>query len=49
VLNRLAEPENISNVIAFPATDDARWITGDAIRVDGEKQSLKASIPSPKS
>jgi 3-oxoacyl-[acyl-carrier protein] reductase len=34
-LQRLAEPEDIGGVVAFLATDDARWITGDTIRVDG--------------
>ncbi len=34
-LKRLAEPEDIAAVVAFLASDDARWITGDTIRVDG--------------
>ncbi|MEJ0041843.1 MAG: SDR family oxidoreductase [Rhizomicrobium sp.] len=34
-LKRLAEPEDIADVVAFLASDDARWITGDTIRVDG--------------
>jgi 3-oxoacyl-[acyl-carrier protein] reductase len=34
-LQRLAEPEDIGDVVAFLASDDARWITGDTIRVDG--------------
>jgi 3-oxoacyl-[acyl-carrier protein] reductase len=34
-LKRLAEPEDIGDVVAFMASDDARWITGDTIRVDG--------------
>jgi 3-oxoacyl-[acyl-carrier protein] reductase len=34
-LKRLAQPEDIGGVIAFLASDDARWITGDTIRVDG--------------
>jgi 3-oxoacyl-[acyl-carrier protein] reductase len=34
-LKRLAQPDDIGGVIAFLATDDARWITGDTIRVDG--------------
>lgn len=32
---RFAEPEDISNVIAFLASSDARWITGDTFHVDG--------------
>ncbi len=34
-LKRLAQPDDISGVVAFLASDDARWITGDTIRVDG--------------
>jgi 3-oxoacyl-[acyl-carrier protein] reductase len=34
-LKRLAQPEDIGGVIAFLASEDARWITGDTIRVDG--------------
>jgi len=34
-LKRVAQPDDIGGVIAFLASDDARWITGDSIRVDG--------------
>ena len=34
-LKRLAQPDDIGGVIAFLASDDARWITGDTVRVDG--------------
>jgi 3-oxoacyl-[acyl-carrier protein] reductase len=34
-LKRLAAPDDISGVVAFLASDDARWITGDTIHVDG--------------
>ena len=34
-LKGLAEPDDIGGVIAFLASEDARWITGDTIRVDG--------------
>ncbi len=34
-LKRLAQPEDIARVIAFVASDDAGWITGDSIAVDG--------------
>ena len=34
-LKRLAQPDDIAGVIAFLASDEARWITGDTIRVDG--------------
>jgi 3-oxoacyl-[acyl-carrier protein] reductase len=32
---RLAQPDDIGGVVAFLASDDARWITGDTIPVDG--------------
>jgi len=34
-LKRLSEPGDIAQAIAFLASDDARWITGDTLRVDG--------------
>jgi NAD(P)-dependent dehydrogenase (short-subunit alcohol dehydrogenase family) len=34
-LKRLAQPDDIAGVVAFLAGDEARWITGDTIRVDG--------------
>src|SRR6202048_3206236 len=34
-LKRLAQPEDIGCVVAFLASEDARWITGDTIHVDG--------------
>jgi 3-oxoacyl-[acyl-carrier protein] reductase len=34
-LQRLARPDDIGGVVAFLASDDARWISGDTVRVDG--------------
>ena len=34
-LKRLAQPDDIGGVIAFLASDNARWITGETIHVDG--------------
>jgi NAD(P)-dependent dehydrogenase (short-subunit alcohol dehydrogenase family) len=34
-LKRLAEPADIGDVVAFLASDAARWITGETVRVDG--------------
>jgi len=34
-LKRVAQPEDIGDVIAFLASDAARWITGDTLQVDG--------------
>ncbi|HEX4411704.1 MAG TPA: SDR family oxidoreductase [Xanthobacteraceae bacterium] len=32
---RIAEPEDLADVVAFLASNDARWITGDTVHVDG--------------
>ena len=29
------QPDDIGAVVAFLASDDARWITGDSLHVDG--------------
>jgi len=34
-LKRIAQPDDIGGAIAFLASDAARWITGDTLRVDG--------------
>ncbi|MEQ5843233.1 SDR family oxidoreductase [Paraburkholderia acidicola] len=34
-LKRIAQPEDIAPVVAFLASSDARWITGDTVHVDG--------------
>ncbi|QQO36805.1 SDR family oxidoreductase [Bradyrhizobium diazoefficiens] len=34
-LKRIAEPDDIAGAVAFLASPDARWITGDTIHVDG--------------
>jgi 3-oxoacyl-[acyl-carrier protein] reductase len=34
-LKRVAQPDDIAGAIAFLASDEARWITGDTIHVDG--------------
>lgn len=34
-LQRMAEPADIAAAIVFLASDDARWVTGDTLRVDG--------------
>ncbi|GGA03556.1 SDR family NAD(P)-dependent oxidoreductase [Dyella caseinilytica] len=34
-LKRLAQPDDIAGSVVFLASDDARWITGDTLRVDG--------------
>ncbi len=34
-LKRVAQPDDIAPVVAFLASDEARWITGDTVHVDG--------------
>lgn len=34
-LGRLGEPRDVADVVAFLASDDARWITGQSITVSG--------------
>ncbi len=34
-LKRLAQPDDIGGVVTFLASEDAGWITGDTVRVDG--------------
>jgi NAD(P)-dependent dehydrogenase (short-subunit alcohol dehydrogenase family) len=34
-LKRIGHPDDVGSVVAFLASQDARWITGDTIRVDG--------------
>ncbi len=34
-LKRVAQPDDIGDVVAFLASNDARWITGDILHVDG--------------
>jgi 3-oxoacyl-[acyl-carrier protein] reductase len=34
-LQRVAQPDDIGDVVAFLASDQARWVNGDTVRVDG--------------
>lgn len=34
-LKRIAQPDDIGDVVAFLGSDQARWINGDSVRVDG--------------
>jgi 3-oxoacyl-[acyl-carrier protein] reductase len=34
-LKRIGEPADVASVIAFLVSDEAHWITGDTIAVDG--------------
>jgi NAD(P)-dependent dehydrogenase (short-subunit alcohol dehydrogenase family) len=34
-IKRIAEPADIGDAVVFLASNDARWITGDTLHVDG--------------
>ena len=34
-LKRIAQPDDVADVVRFLASEDARWITGQVLRVDG--------------
>jgi NAD(P)-dependent dehydrogenase (short-subunit alcohol dehydrogenase family) len=34
-LKRIGQPADVAPVVAFLASDEARWITGDIVAVDG--------------
>ena len=34
-LKRLGQPDDVGDVVAFLASNEARWISGDTVRVDG--------------
>jgi len=34
-LKRIGQPDDVASVIAFLVSDDARWITGETVSVDG--------------
>jgi 3-oxoacyl-[acyl-carrier protein] reductase len=34
-MRRLGQPEDIADIVAFVASDDARWLTGNTLAADG--------------
>jgi NAD(P)-dependent dehydrogenase (short-subunit alcohol dehydrogenase family) len=42
-MGRLTTPEDVANVIGLLATDEAGWINGEVIRVDGGEHISGAS------
>jgi 3-oxoacyl-[acyl-carrier protein] reductase len=41
-LKRIGKPEDVADVVVFLASDNARWITGASIPVDGDRNSSSA-------
>jgi NAD(P)-dependent dehydrogenase (short-subunit alcohol dehydrogenase family) len=49
LLGRHADPDDIADVVLFLASDDARWVNGQALAVDGGISGAVASgvVPAP--
>ena len=41
-LNRIGEPVDVANAVLFMASDEANWITGTVLDVDGGKSASEA-------
>ena len=41
-LNRVGQPEDVANAVLFMASDEANWITGTVLDVDGGKSASEA-------
>ena len=44
-LGRLAQPDEIAGVAAFLASEDAGYVTGETIYVDGGRMALNYMMP----
>ena len=44
VMNRLGEPEDIADIVAFVVSDEARWLTGATLPASGGLLTTAANI-----
>ncbi len=44
-LGRVAEPSEVASIAAFLASDDASYVTGETIYVDGGRMPLNYTVP----
>ena len=38
-LNKIGDPQDVSNAAVFLSSDDAKWITGTILNIDGGKSA----------
>eukprot|EP00798_Chlamydomonas_sp_ICE-L_P028978 gene28978-32166_t len=46
-LGRIGEPDEVANVAAFLASDDASYVSGQILYVDGGRMALNYTVPPP--
>lgn len=44
-LGRFGEPEDVASAVAFLASDDAAYVTGETVFIDGGRRALNYTVP----